>query len=35
VPFSGPAENAHEALVHFEGPVRGAMISGRWTIVPN
>jgi aminodeoxyfutalosine deaminase len=34
VPFSGSAETVEEALVHFEGPVRGAMIAGQWALVP-
>ena len=35
VPFSGRSETVHETLVHFEGPVRGSMIDGRWAITPN
>ncbi len=35
VPFSGRSESVHEALVHFEGPVQGSMIDGRWAIAPN
>jgi len=35
VPFSGRSETVHETLVHFEGPVRGSMIDGRWGVAPN
>lgn len=30
VPFDGVAENVHEGLVNFEGPVRASMINGEW-----
>jgi aminodeoxyfutalosine deaminase len=30
VPFAGVAEQAHEALVNFDGPVRASMIDGEW-----
>jgi cytosine/adenosine deaminase-related metal-dependent hydrolase len=35
VPFSGRSETVQEALVHFEGTVRGSMIDGRWAIAPD
>jgi aminodeoxyfutalosine deaminase len=35
VPYSGAAEAVHEALVDFEGIVRGSMIDGQWAIPPD
>lgn len=30
VPFNGPSEKVHEALVNWDGPVRASMIDGKW-----
>jgi cytosine/adenosine deaminase-related metal-dependent hydrolase len=30
IPFAGAAEQAHEAVVNFDGPVRASMIDGEW-----
>jgi cytosine/adenosine deaminase-related metal-dependent hydrolase len=34
LPFSGPAREVNEAVVHHTGPVRASMIDGVWAIAP-